>query len=106
MKSRALCLPPGRAAPGMTLARAVVDRDGNVLLANSTCLDAEMLDRLIRRGVSTITVLVVDARDDETIAHDLADAEARVSHIFRGTGSAAREALRRAVLDFRLETTR
>ena len=95
-----------RARLAEDLARAVLDHDGNVLLANATRLDAEMLDRLIRRGVSTITVLVVDARDDETIAHDLADAEARVNRIFRGTGSPAREALRRAVLDFRLETTR
>ena len=29
MKTRALCLSPGRIAPGMTLARAVTDREGN-----------------------------------------------------------------------------
>ena len=105
MKTRALCLSPGHAAPGMTLARAAADHEGNTLLASGTTLDAEIIDRLIRRGVSTITVLVVDARDAETIAHDLAEVEARIAHIFRGNGSPAREALRQAVLAFRRETT-
>ena len=50
MKTRALCLSPGRIAPGMTLAKAVTDRDGNTLLAAGTVLDSEMLDRLIQIG--------------------------------------------------------
>ena len=87
MKTRALCLSPGRVVPGMTLAKAITDRDGNTLLASGTMLDSEMLDRLIRRGVEAITVLVVDPRDAETIANDLAAAEARVDYIFRDTGS-------------------
>lgn len=106
MKTRALCLSPGRVAPGMTLAKAVTDRDGNTLLAASTVLDSAMLDRLIRRGVEAMTVLVADTRDAETIAGELAAAEARVAYIFRGEGNPSREVLYKAILDYRLENTR
>ena len=106
MKSRISYIAPARAAPGMELAKAVFDRDGHVLLAAETVLDAEVLERLIRRGVEFIAVLVLDARDEETIAHDLRLAEARVEAIFRGTGSPAREALRAAVLNFRQESAK
>ena len=106
MKTRALCLSPGRVAPGMTLAKAITDRDGNTLLASGTMLDSEMLDRLIRRGVEAITVLVVAPRDAETIANDLAAAEARVDYIFRDTGSPSRNTLRQTILAYRLENAR
>lgn len=106
MKTRALCLSPGRIAPGMTLARAVTDRDGNTLLAAGTVLDSAMLDRLIRRGVEAMTVLVVDTRDADTVAGELAAAEARVAYIFRGQGSQSRDALRKAIVGYRLENTR
>lgn len=106
MKTRVRCLSPGRIAPGMTLAKAITDRDGNTLLAADTILDSGMLDRLIRRGVETITVLVADDRDADTIAGELAAAEARVAYIFRGHSSQSRDALRSAVLDYRLENTR
>lgn len=106
MKTRALCLSPGRIAPGMTLAKAVIDREGNTLLAAGAVLDSEMLDRLIRRGVEALTVLVVDPRDDETIASELAAAEARVAYLFRGQGNPSRDALHKAILDYRLENTR
>ncbi len=103
MKSRSMCFAPGRVIPGMSLAASVVDHDGHTLLAARTVLDFEMLDRLIRRGVETVFVLVLDARDDEAIAMELLAAEARVAHIFRDPGSLAREALRESVLAFRLE---
>jgi hypothetical protein len=106
MKTRALCLSPGRVAPGMTLAKAVTDRDGNTLLAAGTALDSEMLDRLIRRGVEAMTVLVVDPRDADTVASEVAAAEERVAYIFRGEGSPSRDALHKAILDYRRENTR
>ncbi len=106
MKTRALCLSPGRIAPGMTLAKAIIDRDGNTLLATGAVLDSEMLDRLIRRGVEAITVLIDDPRAPETIANDLAAAEARVGYIFRGAGSQARETLRHAILAYRQENAK
>ena len=106
MKTRALCLSPGRVAPGMTLARAVTDREGNTLLAAGAVLDSAMLDRLIRRGVEAMAVLVADTRDADAIASELAAAEARIAYIFRGQGSESRNALQKAVLDYRLENTR
>lgn len=106
MKSRSIFFAPGRAAPGMTLAKAISDREGHALLAAGTVLTAEILDRLIRRGVQTLCVQVLDARDDETIACELATASNRVATIFRGPGSPARDELRQAILNYRLETTR
>lgn len=104
-KFRTLCLAPARATPGMKLARAIHDREGSVLLAAGTTLDLPMLERLIRRGVETVAVLVPDARDEETIAGELVAARSRIDTIFRGPGSVAREALRDAILEFRIETT-
>ena len=105
-KQRVMCLAPGRATPGMTLARPITDREGSVLLSPGTTLDLAMLERLIRRGVDAISVLVPDNRDEATIAKELRAVERRVEIIFRGPGSAARDQLRDAVLNFRIETTR
>ena len=69
-------------------------------------LDTSTLDRLSRRGIEAIAVLLLDTRDGETIARELSDAEARVANIFRGTGSPARDALHAAVLQFRQESIR
>ena len=104
MKSRTVCFPPGRVTPGMTLAKAASGRDGHVLLAAGTILDAEMLDRLIRRGVEIIHVLVLDTRDAETIASELEAADARINHIFREERSPAKEALRETIRAYRLES--
>ena len=104
MKVRTLHFAPARVTPGMKLAKTVNDRDGHALLAPGTELDATTLDRLIRRGVESVAVLVEDVRDEETIATELRHAEERVATIFRGSGSAARAALHAAVLNFRLES--
>lgn len=106
MKSRTVCFSPGCIAPGMTLAKPVIDRDGKTLLAADTDLDLETIDRLIRRGVETVWIQVLDTRDEQTIADDLATAQSRIERIFRGTGSAARQALRAAVMQYRLDTTK
>lgn len=104
MKLRTLYFAPARVTPGMLLAKAITDRDGHALLASGAVLDEEVLDRLIRRGVESVAVLVPDHRDEETIATELRLAEERVEVIFRGPGSAAREELRAAVLNFRRES--
>ena len=103
MKSRIICLAPGRVAPGMTLAISVTGHDGQSLLSAGTVLDSEMLERLIRRGVETVSILLLDARDEETITQDVSAAKSRVDYIFRGNGSPARETLRSTILDYRLE---
>ncbi len=101
MKLRTVCLAPGRAAPGMVLAAPIGGHDGHTLLAAGTVLDPEMLDRLIRRGVETLSVALPDTRDEDTVALALAIAEARVNWLFRGQGSPARAALGSAILDYR-----
>lgn len=106
MKMRTVCLAPSRAAPGMTLAAAATDHEGHVLLTAGTVIEAEMLDRLVRRGVECIVVEVVDTRDAASIAAEVASVEARIAHIFRGPGSPARQALHEAVLAFRQECAR
>ena len=105
-KQRIMCIAPGRAAPGMTLAKPVHDREGAILLTAETVLDPAVLERLIRRGVEAISVRVPDHRDEETIVRELADVRARIDTIFRGPGSAARNQLRDAVLGYRIENAR
>jgi len=106
MKSRVVCLAPGHAVPGMVLAAPISGNDGHVLLAAGSELDAAMLDRLIRRGVETVFVNVLDTRDDETVLMELRAAELRVEHIFRGPSSPVRDALRAVVLEFRRQSVR
>jgi len=106
MKTRTLCLAPGRVTPGMVLAKAVVDHEGKTLLTPGTVFLLETIDRLIRRGVETVTVEVPDLRDEETIAEELRATQTRIDTIFRQPGSAARADLRAAVLEFRLESSR
>lgn len=104
MKTRIVCLAPGHVSPGMVLSSSVTGHDGHTLLSGGTTLDSEILDRLIRRGIETVSVSVLDTRDEETIAMEMRAAESRIGHIFRGKSSAAREALRAAILKFRLES--
>lgn len=106
MKYRTITLAPGRVAPGMALAGNVVDKDGNALLTSGTVLDAGTLDRLSRRGVEAIEVLLLDTRDAESIAQEVARAEVRVARIFRGSGSPARTQLQASMLRYRQESTR
>ena len=104
MKTRTLYFAPGRAAPGMTLARPAQDKEGHTLLAAGTTLDSAMLERLIRRGVEAIAILAVDNRDAATIADEICQAEQRLTAIFRGPGSNARADLHAAILAYRRES--
>lgn len=104
MKFRTICLAPGRAAPGMTLAATVTDRHARTLLSAGTVLDSTLIDRLSRRGVDVVWVSIPDTRDPAIIAQSLVGAEARVAQIFRGPGSPAREALQAEILRFRQES--
>lgn len=62
-------------------------------------------ERLLRRRTQTVCVELADTRDEQTIAIEIRVASERVETIFRGPGSAARDALRAAILAYRLETT-
>jgi len=103
MKSRIICLAPGRAVPGMTLATSIIGLDRQTLLSAGTVLDSEMLERLIRRGIEAITILLPDVRDEETIALEIEAAQSRVDYIFRDKGSSVRDQLRTTILNYRLE---
>jgi hypothetical protein len=87
----------------MTLASALSDRQGRVLFAAGTVLDAVMLDRLNKRGIESVAAHVVDTRDAETITEEVLAAESRVQQIFRGPGSTARDDLQAAILKHREE---
>lgn len=106
MKTRIVCLAPGRVTSGMTLAAAAQDRAQRTLLSAGTVLDGAMLERLCQRGVETITLSVPDHRDAATIARELGEAETRVALIFRGEGSPARDELHSAILRYRQESAR
>lgn len=106
MKSRTLCFAPGRITPGMVLAKAVIDHEGKTLLTQGTVFSLEIIDRLLRRGVEAVSVLIPDSRSDEMIAEEMRLVSTRVDAIFRHPGSAAREELRAAILGFRQEITR
>ena len=105
MKSRTRCFAPGRIVPGMVLASAIADRDGNTLLTAGTVMSLELIDRLIRRGVEAVHVIVADPRSDAAIANELQVMQTRLDNIFRNPGSPARDALRAAVQAFREEST-
>lgn len=101
MKVRTVCLTPWHVAPGIPLAKAALQRNGNVLLAAGTLLTEAHLNQLRERGIDLICVELPDYRSAEAVAQDMADAEARVSHLFRGPGSLAREELGEAIMAYR-----
>lgn len=101
MKTRLVCLPLGELAPEMTVAAPVLSPHGGVLLAAGAQLDEQLLENLRRRGIEFVSVALPDARDPATIAAEQAAAAARVSHIFRGAGSATRQALQAVVAAYR-----
>lgn len=106
MKSRTIHLPILSVLPGMVLALPITDHAGRTLFAAGTELDAEMLDRLNKRGVESLAAQVIDTRDAQTTAEEVLAAESRVRKIFRGIGSPARDALQAAILRHREEVSR
>jgi hypothetical protein len=101
MKSRTIHLPILCVVPGMTLAESLLDRQGRILFAAGTILDAVMLDRLNKRGIESLAALITDTRDAGTINQEVLAAESKVLLLFRGPGSEARQALQVAILDYR-----
>lgn len=101
MKMRAVCLPPGELLPGMTVAAQVCGQQGSVLLAAGAVLDEASLEKLRRRNIEFLSVLVADPRDADSIAREVEAAEVRVDFVFRGNGSGQREALRTIIATYR-----
>lgn len=87
--------------PGARLACAVRRADGALLLPAGTEVDVDQLRQLIQRGIECVDVLQEETRDAAQIEQDIAAAAARVAHLFRGEGSAAREELATVIADYR-----
>lgn len=101
MADRTVCVATLGLKPGARLAQAVRRADGGLLLAAGTELDIDNLRQMIQRGIECVHVLQQETRSAEQIAHDVAAAEARVAHLFRGASSEARDELAAAVTDYR-----
>lgn len=101
MKTRSICLPPGRLQPGMTTAAAILVRHGEELLPANCVLDEAMIDSIRRRMVKCVIVGMPDERDAATITREIETGEKRLAYIFRGNSSEARVDLQKSVSLFR-----
>lgn len=101
MTDRVVCMSTLAVAPGARLAQAVRRADGGLLLAAGTEIEADHLRQLVQRGIDCVYVLQEETREAEQIEHDVAQAAARVAHLFRGAGGASRDDLAAVVADYR-----
>lgn len=98
---REVCVPALSLVPGTRLARPVRRADGAILVSAGSELDADQLRRLIQRGVEFVHVMQKETRDAAQVELEVAAAAARVAHLFRGDGSAARKNLGAAIMAYR-----
>jgi hypothetical protein len=97
-----------KASPGMILSDAILDQQGQVLLAHGTILTDATLAALARHDV-TMVPIVMPA--DATPPLDVAAITARIDYLFRGDGSeldagpfdTATALLHRYITDYRLD---
>lgn len=101
MTEREVCVATQALSPGARLAQPVRRAGGAVLLHAGAVIDVDQLRLLIQRGIDSVYVRQEETRDAEQIERDIAVAKARVTHLFRGDGSAARQALGVAIADYR-----
>jgi len=102
MKTRRLVLPVQEAKPGMRLAAEIRNAAGGVLLVAGTELGEEALAGLRRRGIDAVSVEVADARSEAEIVRELAQAVARIEHLFhRHIDNPELRELKQVVLDYR-----
>lgn len=95
------------ASPGMALSDAILDHQGQVLLAQGTVLTAPMIASLGRHDVAMLPIAISAS---ETPAPDLAAIAARVAYLFRadaqdatGPADTATAVLHRYIAAYRLE---
>ncbi|MDD5176454.1 MAG: hypothetical protein PHQ05_08560 [Sterolibacterium sp.] len=101
MKTRSVCLPPGRLLPGMTTAAAILTRQGEELLPANRALDEAMIESIRRRLIKSVIVMLPDDRDMASIDREIATEEKRLAYIFRGDSNEARADLHRLVAAYR-----
>ncbi|MCF8178776.1 MAG: hypothetical protein K9J74_09735 [Sulfuritalea sp.] len=104
MKDREVCIATQALAAGARLAKPVSRANGAVLLHAGAVNDADQLRLLIQRGIDSVYVLQEDLRDEEETHRDVGNALGRVAHLFRGEGSAARQALAETIADYRRQS--
>lgn len=79
-------LPLESLTPGMTLAEAIRDRHGNIMLTEGTALTETHLAALAQRGIASAMVLPERIPPSaEEIAAMMKSIEERLRHIFRKT---------------------
>ena len=95
------------ASPGMALSDAILDHQGQVLLAQGTVLTAPMIASLGRHDVAMLPIAISAS---ETPAPDPAAITARVAYLFRadaqdatGPADTATAVLHRYIAAYRLE---
>lgn len=101
MKTRSVCLPPGRLQPGMTTATAILARQGEELLSANCTLDDAMIESIRRRLIKCVIVVLPDDRDVAIIDREIATEEKRLAYIFRGDSNEARTDLHKSVAAYR-----
>ena len=89
--------------PGMVLGEEVMS-GSNMLLSLGTVINTAHIDSLRRCGVSEIVVLAPSELSTAEINEQREALRGRAEHLFRRAGSdVTMEALRRTVLEYRLE---
>lgn len=96
-----------QATAGMTLSDAIIDQQGQVLLAQGTVLTASTIAALARHDIAMLPIAVEGAAAP---AVDVAAVTARIAYLFRGDGSeldagpfdTATAILHRYIADYRL----
>ena len=97
-----------KASPGMILSDAILDQQGQVLLAQGTVLTDATIAALARHDIAMLPIALTA---EATPAIDAAAVKARVDYLFRGDGSeldagpfdTATSLLHRYILDYRLD---
>lgn len=94
---------------GMVLSDELLDLQGKVLLPRGTILSAAMLEALQRHDIEALPIMLEATLSSREVACALEQHRQRIAHLFRKNDPAdesdpATCALRRLVLDFRLDT--
>ncbi len=101
VSDRTVCVSTLGLKPGARLAQSVRRADGVVLLPAGAEVEIEQLRQLIQRGIDCVYVIQEDTRDAAQIERDIAQAEARVATLFRGSSGEARDELAAVIADYR-----
>ena len=97
-------IPMDMAVPGMTLAAAVCNERGDVLLQSGCELSESSLCSLRRRGILHVAILDEESRSEEELEALRDVARQRIGVLFRNAGQDAHLALlHNLVLEYRLE---